>query len=150
MRGHGGVLHIDDTTFDSGARSRLVANLRKADGLCRGSLTLNFVGENQEEKVYLRIRIRVKDGCFLEQDWLFLNIPADISYRTTQKTKRVITGYTNRGYPIWRYVRTGERKSERFKAQVAVLVVDGSITVLSDRFGVYNIALDRYSYKQFN
>jgi len=144
VRGYDGILIFNDT-YTSTSRSRFVTSLRQADGLCRGYLTYNFYGENHDEKISFNIRMRIKDRCMLKDGWLFLNVPAVVSYRVSQKNKRVIAGYNSRGYPIWRYVRTGRHISGRFNADVALLVADGSIMLVSDKFVVNDIMLKSFS-----
>ncbi len=146
--GSDGTLELDGRTFEAGVKSLLNSNIRRADGLCRGSLSLRFYGENDKEKMSFQINSNLNDGCFITPGWLFFSTPAQISYRITPKTKRVIAGNNKAGYPIWQTIQLGERISKTYKDNVALLLDDGGIRLVSDTFTVYDIKVDKFAVTQ--
>ncbi len=143
--GEDGTLALDGRTFDASVKSLLNGNIRRADGLCRGSLDLRFYGENEKEKISFEINSNLNDGCFITPGWLFFSTPAKISYRITPKTKRIISGYNNAGYPIWETIILGDRIGKTYKDNVALLLDDGGIRLISDTFTVYDINVDKFT-----
>ena len=146
--GSDGTLGLDGRSFDSSVKSLLSGSIRRADGLCRGSLSLRFYGENEKERMSFEVNSNLNDGCFITQDWLFFSTQAQISYRITPKTKRIITGNNKAGYPIWETIFLGERVSKTYKDDVALLLVDGGINLISDTFTVYDIHVDKFTVTQ--
>ncbi len=146
-RAEGGFISINGSSFEGKSSSYI--NLRQTNGKCYGHISFNFKGGNENSTARLSIRMRVKKlNCLLGNDLIFISGNANIFYRTNQKHKRVFDYLTPMGYSKWKWIKTGKKSFYRGHDNVIILLTSDGLSIYSDNFGIYNMQLYNYKYRE--
>jgi len=142
-RAEDGFVSIEDEDFEG--KSRAYLKLTEKDGVCHGTLSINFRGESEDSKASLRIRKKLRGiECDVDDDKVFLAGKADIKYRTTQKQKKVFDEVTELGYSKWKWVKTGTARKFDDDEHIILMLIDGELNIYSENFGVYQMDVTRF------
>ncbi len=146
-RAEGGFISILGDSYEG--KSSAYMAIREINGRCYGYLSFNFRGDNDISTARVSIRMRVRKlNCVLKDDILFLSGNTYLSYRINQKHKRVFDGLTRFGYSQWRWVETGKKSFYQGHDNIIILLTSDGLGIYSDNFGIYNMQLYNYRYRE--
>lgn len=141
-----GILTIDDYEF-SDLNSKFYGYVTEKDGECYGSLSLNLAGENDDNKVYLNTRLRLKDDdCVLNEEELKITKKTLVYYKITTKPRREIIGTSKLGYYIYKTFG-GDTVTFRDDVLVDIDLEDGILNIHSDEFDLSDMVIEKFKFR---